>query len=147
MRITLALFGLLALNVGVAASRPPAPTQRPPTPPLVIASLSGADLFQFYCSSCHGRGGKGDGPVAASLKRPPPDLMTIAARHDGHFPSDEIRRYVAGDDDRRGAHGSPEMPVWGPIFYSLEPKDRLTRIRLENLVRYIETLQKPGTQR
>ena len=41
--------------------------QRPPFPPLVIASLSGGDLFQFYCASCHGRDGKGDGPVAASL--------------------------------------------------------------------------------
>jgi hypothetical protein len=35
------------------------------------------------------------------------------------------------------------MPVWGPIFQSLEPHDRLTRIRLENVVSFIESIHKP----
>lgn len=143
MRFRFALCGLLAVNVSIAAGRPAAEAQRPQTPPLVISSLSGADLFQFYCATCHGRGGKGDGPVVSSLKKQPPDLTTIAARHGGHFASEEILRFVAGDDVIVSAHGSRDMPVWGPIFYSLEPHDRLTRIRLENVVRYIETLQKP----
>lgn len=143
MRFGLALLVLVVVNAGLAAGRPAVEPQRPPFPPLVIASLSGSDLFQFYCASCHGRDGRGHGPVAASLRTPPPDLTTIAARHEGHFPSEEIRRYVEGEDAVDTAHGSRQMPVWGPIFYSLEPHDRLTRIRLENVVRYVETLQKP----
>lgn len=115
--------------------------QKPLTPPLVISSLSGQDLFQFYCSSCHGRDGKGNGPVASSLKRLPPDLTAISRRHDGHFPSEDIERLVTGDDEALAAHGSREMPVWGPIFRSLEPHDRLTRIRIANVVAYIESIQ------
>jgi mono/diheme cytochrome c family protein len=105
-----------------------------------MTSLSGRDLFQFYCASCHGREGKGDGPVAASLKRPPPDLTAIASRHDGRFPTHEIERFVSGDT-LLVAHGDREMPVWGPIFASLEPHDRLTRIRIENVVAFVESLQ------
>ena len=143
MKLRMSLCGLIALYLGAALTRIAAADQRPPLAPIVISSLSGSDLFQFYCATCHGRDGKGDGPVASSLKTPPADLTRIAARRDGHFPSEEIQRYVAGDDMPSAAHGTREMPVWGPIFYSLEPHDRLTRIRLENVVRYLETLQKP----
>jgi mono/diheme cytochrome c family protein len=115
--------------------------QKPVTPPLVISSLSGRDLFQFYCSACHGREGKGDGPVASSLKREPPDLTSIALRNGGHFPTEAIEHLVTGDDVPAGAHGSREMPVWGPIFRSLEPRDRLTRIRIENVVAFVESIQ------
>jgi mono/diheme cytochrome c family protein len=131
----------LAVAIAVPFSSEVATAQKPLTPPLVISSLSGRDLFQFYCSTCHGREGKGDGPVASSLKRPPPDLTTIARRNDGHFPSDAIVHLVSGEDPPVGAHGSREMPVWGPIFRSLEPHDRLTRIRIENVVKFVESIQ------
>ena len=39
-------------------------------PDLVILSVAGKDLFEFYCASCHGRDGKGNGPVAPALKTP-----------------------------------------------------------------------------
>ena len=142
MKFPTALGAMIALKLGVTTAPIGAESQRPQVP-LVISSLSGSDLFQFYCATFHGPGGRGDGPVASSLKTPPADLTRIAARHGGHFPSEEIQRFVAGDDIPAAAHGTREMPVWGPIFYSLEPHDRLTRIRLENVVRYIETLQKP----
>ena len=105
--------------------------------------MSGSDLFQFYCATCHGPGGQGDGPVVPSLKKQPPDLTTIAARNGGHFPSEALVRFVSGEDRPVAAHGSREMPVWGPIFQSLEPHDRLTRIRIENVVAFIESTQKP----
>jgi mono/diheme cytochrome c family protein len=34
----------------------------------------GADIFAENCVSCHGKGGKGDGPAAAALNPKPPDL-------------------------------------------------------------------------
>jgi mono/diheme cytochrome c family protein len=110
-------------------------------PPSVIPSLYGGDLFRFYCSSCHGREGKGDGPVVSSLRRPPPDLTTIATRHDGRFPREAIERFVSGEADPALAHGSREMPVWGPIFYALDPNDTLTRVRIANIVAFIESIQ------
>lgn len=109
--------------------------------PLVIPSMSGDDLFRFYCAPCHGRDGKGDGPVAAALKRAPANLTTIARRNGGSFPRERVERFVTGDRDPAVAHGSAEMPVWGPIFRALAPDDRLNRVRIENLVSFVESIQ------
>lgn len=115
-----------------------------PTPPLAIQSLDGRDLFEFYCASCHGRQGRGDGPVGASLKVPPPDLTVIARTNGGTFPSARVRALVAGDEGAwPGAHGSKEMPVWGPIFRALDPRDTLNRARVANIVSYLESIQQP----
>ena len=111
------------------------------TPSLVIQSVSGADLFRFYCATCHGRDGKGDGPVASALNRRPSDLTTIAQRNGGEYPTDRIESFVSGDRDPTLAHGSSEMPVWGPIFQALDPRDKVNRIRIESLVAFIESIQ------
>ena len=132
--------GLLALAligvVGVAGQQ----TGRTP-PPLVIPSLAGGDLFRFYCASCHGRDGKGDGPVASALTRRPPDLTTMARRNGGRFPTSRVEGFVAGDREPTIAHGSADMPVWGPIFQALDSHDRMNRIRIENVVAFIESIQ------
>jgi len=109
--------------------------------PLVIPSMSGGDLFRFYCASCHGRDGKGDGPIAAALTRRPPDLTTIARRNGGPFPTDQVAGFVTGNREPTLAHGSAEMPVWGPIFRALDRQDRMNRIRIENVVAFIESIQ------
>ena len=90
---------------------------------------------------CHGREGKGDGPVASALNRRPPDLTTIARRNGGRFPTDRVERFVTGDREPTLAHGSADMPVWGPIFQALDPQDRMNRIRIENVVAFIESIQ------
>jgi hypothetical protein len=33
------------------------------------------------------------------------------------------------------------MPVWGPIFQALDPQDKLNRIRIENVVSFVESIQ------
>ena len=114
---------------------------RAATPSVVIQSVSGADLYRFYCATCHGRDGKGDGPVASALTHRPSDLTTIAKRNGGRYPKDRIERFVAGDREATLAHGSTEMPVWGPIFQALDPRDTLNRIRIENLVTFLESIQ------
>lgn len=122
--------------------RPRAEEQhQPQTPPLVISSMYGRDLFQFYCAPCHGRDARGDGPAAASLTHKPADLTAIAGRHGGRFPRKEIERFVSGEGLATPAHGSREMPVWGPIFSSLDPQDTRTRIRISNVVEFIESIQ------
>jgi mono/diheme cytochrome c family protein len=134
-----------ALSILVAAggwnARAAAQTSNRPTLPLVIPSLTGEDLFRFYCTTCHGRDGKGYGPVASALKTPPADLTTIARRNGGQFPRDRVERFVTGERQPASAHGSMEMPVWGPIFQALDPQDTLNRIRIENVVSFIESIQ------
>jgi mono/diheme cytochrome c family protein len=113
-------------------------------PPLVISSMAGRDLFESYCASCHGRDGKGSGPVAPALKTSPPDLTTLTRRTGtgGTFPRARVESFVTGNGDRlTPAHGSQEMPVWGPIFRGLDPRDATNKVRISNIVSYIESLQ------
>jgi mono/diheme cytochrome c family protein len=79
------------------------------------ADLAGRDTYLRYCASCHGPEGRGDGPVAASLKTQPADLTRIAKRSGGSF---DERDVMAAIDGRRAVreHGSRDMPVWGAIF-------------------------------
>jgi mono/diheme cytochrome c family protein len=84
----------------------------PRTPPLVIDSMYGPDLYRMYCASCHGREGTGDGPVAIALKVPPPDLTVLARRQQGVFPAFEVETIIR-NGKALPAHGSRKMPVWG----------------------------------
>ena len=105
--------------------------------------MAGQDLFGFYCASCHGRDATGDGPVASALKTPPPDLTRLARRNGGSFPQERVVQFVAsGGTMPGGSHGSNEMPIWGPIFRALDPSDdRMVLVRIENIVRYLESIQ------
>jgi len=39
------------------------------------------------------------------------------------------------------AHGSREMPIWGPIFHQIEEDIDRGHVRMENLVKYLESIQ------
>jgi mono/diheme cytochrome c family protein len=132
----MALAMISALDPGVAGQQ-----KGPTPPPLIMPSMSGGDLFRFYCASCHGRDGKGDGPVASALNRRPPDLTMIQRRNGGRFPTGRVEDFVTGNREPTVAHGSADMPVWGPIFQALAPEDRMNRLRIENLVAFIESIQ------
>ena len=43
-------------------------------------------------------------------------------------------------------HGSADMPVWGRTLRGLESSDARVRVRLANLVAYVESLQLPDKQ-
>jgi mono/diheme cytochrome c family protein len=107
----------------------------------LASSLDGRDNFSWYCSPCHGPNGTGDGPVAAALKTKPADLTTLARHAGGTYPSKRVERFVTSGGVRLAAHGSSEMPVWGPTFLALEPSDTLVKTRIANVVRYIESIQ------
>jgi hypothetical protein len=119
-----------------------AQTTGPSQPPLVIQSMYGPDLFNYYCASCHGRDGKGHGPTAAALNAAPPDLTMLTKQH-GTFPRARVAAAIGGESSVPflPAHGSRQMPVWGPIFRYLDPNHRATDLRIEILVAYIESLQ------
>ncbi len=92
----------------------------------------GRKLFASYCASCHGVEATGNGPVAPSLKKHPPDLTRIEPKN-GKFPAEEIRKKIAGDGEVT-VHGKKDMPVWGLIFSAAD---------INNLVKYLESIQKP----
>lgn len=135
---------LLGLAVSLVSAVPAlAQARAKQTPSISIDSLVGRDSFQMYCASCHGPAGHGDGPVASELRSRPADLSTLAQRNEGAFPRDRVRRLVSGDA-ALSAHGTSEMPVWGLMFRMFE-SDARVRERIENLLTYLESLQKPST--
>jgi mono/diheme cytochrome c family protein len=105
--------------------------------------LDGERMFHSYCAACHGQDGRGHGPAAPALKNVPADLTLIASRNGGTFPTERIVQYVANGDPATPAHGSKEMPVWGPILTALElGANRPVNERIETLVAYLQSIQK-----
>jgi mono/diheme cytochrome c family protein len=106
----------------------------------LISSVDGRDIFHAYCATCHADSGRGDGPIASVLDTPVADLTTIARRNGGIFPGERIRATIAGEQSVK-AHGTREMPVWGPIFRESEKKQEPGKLRLQNVTNYVESLQ------
>jgi mono/diheme cytochrome c family protein len=139
--IVIAAFSAALLVGGFAVK--PAEGQKTSSgtpPPLVIESMYGPDLYRLYCATCHGRDGTGNGPAAAALKVPPPDLTLLARRRNGVFPSRDVEAIIRGGTVV-AAHGSDAMPVWGPIFYALDPSDARVKARISALVAHIASIQ------
>lgn len=111
-----------------------------------IQSLSGVDLYQQLCASCHGVEGTGDGPVAPLIKIPVPDLTRVSFRDGGEFPAEDLRLIIDGRSEHR-AHGPRDMPVWGRSLYNSATNDKaLERARtdavIERLVEYLRSIQR-----
>jgi mono/diheme cytochrome c family protein len=133
---------LIAIVVaGAAAATLHAQSARQGKPPLAIESLGATDSYEFYCASCHGDTGRGDGPVASTMRVKPADLTTLAERNGGSFPRERIEGYVTGTGRSIAAHGSRDMPVWGPAFRALDGSDARARVRVAAIVDHLESLQ------
>ena len=131
--VALLSSGIVALSAGSES----ASQVRPPRQDYA----SGAYLYRTFCASCHGTGGKSDGPASDLLVRRPPDLTTITARHGGEFPRAEM---IAVVDGRRSVpgHGSTDMPIWGDVLKVTEGHDEgIITKRIDALVRHLESLQ------
>jgi mono/diheme cytochrome c family protein len=98
-------------------------------------------MYAGYCAPCHGKNGKGDGPVGTALKTKPVDLTVLAKNNLGKFPSQHIVS-VLQFGAKIPAHGTSEMPVWGPLLGKMNqavPQER--PLRISNLTQYLETIQ------
>jgi mono/diheme cytochrome c family protein len=131
---------VLAVVLATSGAALVAQTTGPIVPPLAISSMYGPDLYRHYCASCHGRDGTGGGPAASSLKSVPPDLTRLSGRRGGLFPRREVEAIIRGRSI--SAHGSEEMPVWGPIFKALDPSDARVTARIESLALHLESIQR-----
>lgn len=133
------VFTVVAL-VGAASFDEYAKSQKQKEVERLIYSLKGPDLYKAHCAPCHGADGRGSGPVAPALKDPLPDLTTIAQRNAGVFPAERIRSLISGDEVLI-AHGSREMPIWGPIFHQIENDRDYGHVRLQNVTEYLQSMQ------
>ncbi len=106
-----------------------------------ISPVEGKQMYKNYCAPCHGIDGKGNGPVAGALKASPTDLTLLSRNNNGKFPDTHIVS-VMEFGSNLPAHGSAEMPVWGPIFGKMNQMNAMDKqLRISNLSRYIKSLQ------
>jgi mono/diheme cytochrome c family protein len=137
---TVLVAAVLAIvpGVGWAQADKPAPTiKREAAKP--TSSSDGAQMFASYCAACHGKTGKGDGPAAAALKVRPADLTQLKKNHGGTYSTKDFEEKINGMA-MSSAHGTTDMPVWGPIFREIAGSPQL---RVFNLKQYIDAMQTP----
>ena len=105
-------------------------------------TTTGGAVFSTYCASCHGTTARGDGPLAASMRRKPANLTEIAKRNGGEFPADLVFRTIDGSQKVRG-HGGPDMPEWGEAFAKSREAGDAERVKkvIQSLVDYLAAIQ------
>lgn len=104
MIVSVARLSLLAAGFGLATG--PAAAQ--------TSADEGARVFLEACAGCHGADARGNGPTAALLSVPVPDLTLFASRDDGRFDAERMVRIIDGRDGLT-AHGGP-MPMFGGLL-------------------------------
>ncbi len=92
-------------------------------------AAAGKVKYQQFCGACHGAGGKGDGPGAASLNPKPRDHT------DGKYMKTltDDQRFKITKMGGPAVGKSPTMPPWGG---ALSDQD------IKNVVAFIRTLAK-----
>jgi mono/diheme cytochrome c family protein len=137
MLCRIVLFSILVASTAGAQDKPP--VNKVPARRAIAAS--GKQTYMHYCASCHGADARGNGPAAFMLKTTPPDLTTLAKRHGGKFPYEYVSD-VLRFGTRVLSHGSSDMPIWGPIFGSMDNYDEVAvRKRIKDLSDYLASLQ------
>jgi mono/diheme cytochrome c family protein len=137
--LILAAAAMLQSTAARAQVRQPA-VKLQPEPVQQTNEVSGPKLFHSYCAVCHGDDGKGRGAAATALKTPPTDLTVLAKTNGGRFPANHVMEVLSNSADFT-AHGSTEMPVWGPVFRSMGANPSLGTLRAKNLAEYLRSIQ------
>jgi mono/diheme cytochrome c family protein len=102
----------------------------------------GKSDFEWHCSACHGESGKGDGPMAKMLIKPPANLTVLAKDNGGKFPFWHVYRIIAGKDPVPG-HETFQMPDFWKRFRGDEKEWKFLppHVRILELTHYIESIQ------
>jgi mono/diheme cytochrome c family protein len=108
-----------------------------------VNPTDGKQMYSSYCAPCHGTDGRGTGPVAGALKSPPTDLTTLAKTHNGKYPDSHVVAVLQFGSEL-AAHGTVQMPVWGPVLGKISSnvnKTTESQLRIANLSRYLQSIQ------
>ncbi|MBZ5681927.1 MAG: cytochrome c [Acidobacteriia bacterium] len=136
--VSCAGFFLAAVIFSAAQDQKPAIKHAPAAQ---TSPASGKEMFMSYCAACHGKNAKGDGPAAAGLNKTPADLTALAKSNGGKYPALRVTSVLRGEATV-AAHGTQEMPVWGPLFWKMsQGREGVVQQRIANLNHYIESLQ------
>lgn len=117
----------------------------------------GSDEYRISCMSCHGVGGRGNGPLAKFLTVKPADLTMLSRNNGGQYPNLRAGQYpflrvyqiIDGRADYE-VHGERAMPVWGNRYLTDQPGgvssyggdyEKIVRGRILELVYYIQSIQ------
>jgi mono/diheme cytochrome c family protein len=105
----------------------------------------GQQFFMQYCASCHGKDGRGNGPVSPYLKIKVPNLTLLKKNNKGIYPMAKVMSAIDGSRVVR-AHGDREMPVWGEIFRKEAEAAKYTELtsllKTKMIAEYVATLQR-----
>ncbi len=102
----------------------------------------GKSDFEWHCAACHGESGKGDGPMAKMLIKPPTDLTALAKANGGKFPFWRVYNIIAGKAHVHG-HETFQMPDFWKRFGGDEKEWGFLppHVRVLELTHYVESLQ------
>jgi len=96
-----------------------------------VSLSAGKDIYDTFCSACHGVKGNGRGPAAKNLTGAKPrDFTSKDFVIEGH--EEQIKKTIF-EGAAKTFHGSPYMPEW---------KTTLTEPQIADIVEYIKTLKK-----
>ena len=112
------LLLLFNVQLGIGGSQ----VQRNPFPPTPESLQAGAETYVRVCETCHGVGGRGDGPASSALLPPPADLVVHVPLHSDA----DLFRFV-----RDGIPDTAMAPQGG----------NLTERQIWHVVNYIRTLE------
>lgn len=110
--------------------------------------VTGRDMYETHCASCHGPDATGNGPVASLLTVPPPDLTRLQIKYDGTFPVDTLYRMIDGREEVP-AHGTREMPIWGNAWSNIDgvpQSEEMIEHRINLLIEYLRSIQTESEQ-
>jgi mono/diheme cytochrome c family protein len=135
--LVIAMTAAIAAGMGYADQS----TRKVILPVNKTAATSGQQMYSNYCAPCHGVDGRGQGPIASALRKPPTDLTVLSKNNRGKFPDTHIVT-VLQNGPEIPSRATAEMPIWGPILGRMDmsnPQDRL--LRISNLSRYLDSIQ------
>ncbi len=112
----------LAAGAVILVSAGETEAARNPFPPNPESLEAGRVVYEQRCQTCHGLGGRGDGPAAADLYPPPADLVVHVPLHPEH----DLFRFV-----RDGIPGTAMAPLG----------DRLSDEEIWHVVNYVKTFE------
>ena len=134
--VTAILFFLLATGAGQNPTINQVPIKQ-------TSWASGQQMYREYCVACHGENATGKGPAAAACTVKPTNLTELAKANGGKFPYNQFYAVLQfGVPLSTPAHGSADMPIWLPLFSSLDRgRAAIGEQRMHNLARYVASLQ------
>jgi Cytochrome c len=144
LRLRICVLGavLVIAAISTFTIRAQSPVQKLPDTEHLIPSLDGPTLYTRYCAVCHSKAADGHGPMAPILKTRVPNLTEIAKRNGGTFPFNRVQDTIAGTEQKGLGHGTREMPIWGPIFSQVTTDQDFGKVRIYNLAKYLESIQR-----